>query len=425
LAKNIIKIPLNLDHVKVKKVEHKNDEYHFYVSCTESSAKCHRCGEIISKSHGQCKETIIEHMPIFGERVFIHAKWPRFICQNCDDHPTTSFHPDWLNNTGTFTNTYEDFFLKMMINSTLKDVALKFGTTEEILQGILNRRISVEINWENYDLSKIGIDEIALKKGHSQYLTIITDISNKGNTKVLAVLDGRTKESVVPFLKTIPREKLIALKSVCLDMGASFFSSFKEVINNDRIFNDIVTIDRFHVAKLIGKAFDDERKEIINDLKKQYSNNQVVLEIIKNTMWPLRHHYDDLSLDQKEKLDTLFTLSPYLEKCYDLREELYLIFESNYSKEDARKAIENWSLRALDCKKNDKSPFHSFIKTYNHFSENILNYFQTQSSSGAVEGLNNKIKVIKRRGFGFRNVIQFAQRLFLDINYKFDFLPNI
>jgi transposase len=423
--KSKFSIELGLDDVKLKNVERdKNGDYHIYVSCTATSANCHKCGKTITKSHGQCKETIIEHRPIFEDRVFIHVKWPRFICTDCDDGPTTSFHPDWLNDTGTLTKVYEDFYLKMLINSTIKDVAIKFQTTEEILQGILNRKISTEVDWSKLKPSRIGIDEIALRKGHSHYLTIISDISKGNRISVIAVLDGRTKEDVIPFLKTIPRQILLNLESICADMGAGFLASFKEVINDEYIFNNIVTIDRFHIAKLIGTAVDNERKLIIRELKKEYSSNDIALNIIKDSMWPLRHHFSDISIDQQKKLDSLFELSPYLEHCYELREELYLIFESDYSKENAKFQIHNWCQRALNCNNNKGSPFEAFVKTYNRYEENILNYFDTRSSSGPVEGLNNKIKMIKRRGFGFRNVLQFAQRLFLDINYKFELLPN-
>ncbi len=424
MAKNIIKIPLKLEHVKVKKVEYKNNEYHIYVSCTVTSTKCHKCGNHISKPHGQCKETIIEDLPIQEDRVFIHVKWPRFICTYCDDNPTTSFHPDWLDKTGKFTKKFEHFFLKMLVNSTIKDVAIKFNTTEEILQGIIDRNIVTEIDWSTLNPTRIGIDEIALRKGHDHYLTIISDISKGSQVKVIAVIDGRTKDDVVPFLKTIPRKILLNLESICVDMGAGFFSSLKEVIDDDCIFNNTVTIDRFHVAKLIGKVVDDERKVITKELKEKYSDDNIILETIKNSMWPLRHHFNDLSFELQEKLDNLFALSPYLEQCYELREELYLIFENNYLKEDAKVQIRNWCGRALVCTNEGQSPFESFVKTYDKFEENILNYFETRASSGPVEGLNNKIKMAKRRGFGFRNVVQFAQRLFLDINYKFKLLPN-
>ena len=101
-----------------------------------------------------------------------------------------------------------------------------------------------------------------------------------------------------------------------------------------------------------------------------------------------------------------------------LREELYRIFETDDLKDQARRAIEKWIKKA----ENHKA-FKSFIKTYHKFKENILNYFVFRFSSGAAEGLNNKLKIIKRRGFGFRNMTYFAKRGFLDINDKSKFIP--
>ena len=423
--KTKMSIDLELSNIKFKRIERDEDgNYHIYASCDSRSTNCHKCGKKITKSHGQCEETIIEDLSIQDYRVFIHIKWPRFICTDCDNGPTTSFHPDWVNKTGKYTTRYINFILKMLINSTIKDVAIKFNMTEEILQGIINRNITTETDWNKLNITRMGIDEIALKKGHDHYLTIVSNISKGSKVRILAVLDGRTKDDVTPFLKTIPKNILLNLESICIDMGASFFSSLKEVIDNDFIFNNIVTIDRFHLAKLIGKAVDDERKIVTKNLKEKYSADNLILETIKNSMWPMRHHFDDISSDAQEKLDSIFILSPHLEQCHNLREELYLIFESNYSKEEAKIQIRNWCFRALECTENKRFPFESFVKTYNKFEENILNYFETRASSGPVEGLNNKIKITKRRGFGFRNVIQFAQRLFLDINYKFNFIPN-
>ncbi len=109
----------------------------------------------------------------------------------------------------------------------------------------------------------------------------------------------------------------------------------------------------------------------------------------------------------------------------DLREEIYGIFETEgLSKEEAKEEIDEWCKKANLFETKGFNPFTSFTKTYMNFEENILNYFTKRISSGPVEGLNNKIKVIKRRGFGFRNIANFAKRLFLDINYKHLFLPT-
>lgn len=199
----------------------------------------------------------------------------------------------------------------------------------------------------------------------------------------------------------------------------------KELIKDIDHFNRVVTIDRFHVAKLIGDKVDKERKKVVNKFKKDFENDEDKLELIKNTMWPFRHHPADLDEDENIRLENLFKLAPSLKNCYTLREELYDIFESEeLAKEEAKQKIDDWCLYAQKYETKGFNPFTSFIKTYRNFEENILNYFTHRISSGPVEGLNNKIKVVKRRGFGFRNIANFAKRLFLDINYKQTLLPS-
>lgn len=444
-------IDLNLNDIKIKCVKiDENDDYHIYVSCTAKSSICSKCGKLISKSYGQCEETVIEHLPILDNRVFIHVKWPRFKCIDCDS--TTSFRPNWLNKTGQFTCKFEQNVLKNLINTTIKDISEKFNLTEEIVEGIVNRNIITDYDWGNTKVTSIGLDEIAMKKGHKQYLTVVSDLSVKGKLRVIGVIKGRTKDEINPFLKDIPDEVLFGLESICIDMSASYFPALKERINNDAFFNSVVTIDRFHVSKLVGDTVDKERKRLVNVIKKglkdEYEkeldgikdaliispqnsmdkdvNNELKqrmkkikndyeneLEKIKGTMWPFRHHPKDLEPDQVCQLNNLFDSCPKLKEVYYLREDLYNIFEKDLTKKNAKKEIDNWIDNAK-C----HSVFKTFTETYEKFEENILNYFTHRKSSGPVEGLNNKIKVIKRRGFGFRNIINFAKRIFLDINYK-------
>jgi transposase len=424
MAKKKFIIDLKLNSIKIKDITTDLEgDYHIYAACTTGYATCHKCNNKITHSHGQCKETIIEHLPVLDQCVFIHVKWPRYICNQCDDHPTTSFKPDWLNETGQLTKAYENFYLKFLINSTIKDVSEKLGTTEAFAEGIVNRRIEISIDWNTCSPRVMGIDEIALRKGHSQYLTIITDLSDACNIKLLAVLKGRSKDEVLPFLKTIPRRTLLAMEAITIDMGASYFSALKDLFDDDDAFNKIVTIDRFHVAKLLGDKVDKERKKVINKLKKDFENNEDTLNELKNTMWPFRHHLKDLDDDEENRLDYLFGIDSNLEQCHELREDFFYIFENHdFTKESAKYIIDDWISDAEKYETKGFNPFTSFIKTYRNFEENILNYFTGRVTSGAVEGLNNKIKVVKRRGYGFINIENFARRLFLDINYKSIFL---
>lgn len=418
MAKRTFHVELKLSDIKVKsvKVDHIED-YHIYVSCTAVQTRCSSCGKVISTSHGQCKESVIEHLPILDCKVFIHVKWPRFICTDCDD-TTTSFRPHWVNKTGQMTVAYEDYVLKYLINSTAKDVAEKLSITEDIVEGIVDRRISLEVDWSQYSPDVLGFDEIAMRKGHKQYLTIVSDISMKGKTRVIAVLQGRTRDDILPFLRDIPDRVITNLQGICVDMSGSYFSALKERIGNQKLFEKLVTIDRFHLAKLLGEKVDKERKKILSQLRQEHAKNEATLEALKGTMWPFRHHPKDCTDEETAKLEELFHVEPHLRELRDLREDLYHIFETQHTKEEARNIIETWRETA----KNHKA-FTGFIQTYRGFEENILNYFVHRHSSGPVEGLNNKIKVIKRRCFGFRNITNFAKRIFLDVNYKPVLIP--
>ena len=425
--KTKLKIDLNLDSIKIKSVSiDSNGDYHIYVSCTANSTLCNKCGNKTTQSHGQCDESIIEHLPIFDHCVYIHVKWPRFKCDNCDsNNSTTSFKPKWVNDTGNKTREYENYCLKFLINSTIKDVSEKLNTTEEVIEGIINRNIKTKINWAEVNPTIIGLDEIALRKGHSHYVTIVSNLSVNKEVKILGVVDGNSRDDILPFLQSIPADIILSLEGITIDMGASYFSALKELIKDVDRFNRIVTIDRFHVAKLLGGKVDKERKKIVKELKLKFKNDDDKLESIKGTMWPFRHHRNDLGKEGNNKLDKLFELAPSLKECYNLREELYEIFElEGLSKEDAKDKIDRWCKKANQFETKGFNPFTSFTKTYGNFEENILNYFTNRISSGPVEGLNNKIKVIKRRGFGFRNLTNFAKRIFLDINYKSALLPT-
>ncbi len=265
-----------------------------------------------------------------------------------------------------------------------------------------------------------------MRKGHSHYLTIVSDISSLNNTKILAVIDGRTVDDIRPFLESIPPRILQNLEGISIDMSAGYYSALKELFKNiPEKFDEIVVIDRFHVAKLLGDKIDGERKKSIKALKEEYKDDETTLKELKSTMWPFRHHPENLDDAETDRLKKLFEYSPNLKKCHALREELYTIFEEkNITKADAREKIDQWCIDTEEYETKGYNPFKAFVKTYRKFEEHILNYFTHRISSGAVEGLNNKIKVIKRRGFGFRNVLNFTKRLFLDINYRSVFMPS-
>ena len=130
-------------------------------------------------------------------------------------------------------------------------------------------------------------------------------------------------------------------------------------------------------------------------------------------MWAFRKDKDKLKQKELTVLNLLFTHSPLLKLAYDFCNELTIIFEKDIPKIQAIKEIKNWK----ECvKKSGLSCFNRFIGTLDKWMNEITNYFEDRFNSGFVEGLNNKIKVIKRRCYGILNIGHLFQRIHLDLD---------
>lgn len=252
----------------------------------------------------------------------------------------------------------------------------------------------------------IGIDEISLKKGHKDYVTIITGLV-ADNLLILGILEGREKIPLKAFLKKIPARIRKNVETICVDLYDGFLNAAKEVFPN----RTRITADRFHVAKLYRGSFDTLRKKEIKRLGKILSDKDY--KSLKGVMWTLRRNKEALSLENKQQLDFLFSHSPELKEAYDLMNELTDIFNKYIDRFHGKHHINGWIGKV---KKSKVTCFDTFIKTMQKFKHEIANYFVDRRSSGFVEGLNNKIKVIKRRCYGILNKDHLFQRVYLDIS---------
>ena len=149
-------------------------------------------------------------------------------------------------------------------------------------------------------------------------------------------------------------------------------------------------------------------------LKEELSINEYAK--LNNMMWTLRKKYECLSKDEKTQLLLLYKHSPKLKEAHTYALKLTNIFNTHQSRKHALTKLERW----VKSVKNSKTTyFNGFIKTLTRYCSSILNYFKMRKNSGFVEGLNNKIKVLKRRCYGVHKVTTLFQRLTLDLQgYK-------
>ncbi len=407
-----ITISLDIPKIIVLGTELNADgEYIITVESTEDGTKCRVCGKEISKSHGVGDKWIyLRHLPLFGHPVYLRLRPKRYKC-NCSHKPTTSQQLEWYEPRSPHTKAYDEHLMLQLVNSTIEDVSQKEKVKYDAVAGAMERRIHASVDWtELKELSVVGIDEVALKKGHKNYAAIISTQQTDGRVKVLAVLPDRKKETVRQFLETIPARLHPTMSTVCTDMWKGYVNAVEEFAAAHEDVSLSVVIDRFHVAKNYRDSVDKLRKKECRRLKKELSEEEY--EDIKGVMWPSRKNNRDLFTEERQKLRLLFVHSPALKLAYTFREELTAIFEMKLSKERAIERLKAWKAKV---ERSGLKCFNSFLKTLSYWLENIANYFVARLSSGFVEGLNTKVKTLMRRCYGIRKTAHVFQRLYLDI----------
>jgi len=400
-------LPLGIESLEITAQSLDNQGHIIFdVKSNRTSTTCRICGKSIDKVHGHGELLTIQHLPILDQPVFLRIRVVRYQCMECDDHPTTAERYDWMERKSKTTKGFDRYINRQLIHSTVEDVAKKEKVSYEIIESALHRLVKTNVDWTQYtNLETLGIDEIALRKGHNEYVVIVSAKNKKGDLSVIAVLPNRLKETVKSFLESIPESLRKTVNSICTDMCDSFVQSACEIFGER-----VVIIDRYHVSKLYREPLDKLRISEMKRLKKELSSEEYAK--LNNMMWIVRKKYECLSHTEKDQLNLLYKHSLKLKEMHRAALKLTHIFNTHQSRKVAFTKLNRW----IDfVQKSGLLCFDGFIKTLTKYKSTILNYFKSRKNSGFVEGLNNKIKVLKRRCYGVFKTETLFQRLFLDL----------
>lgn len=271
----------------------------------------------------------------------------------------------------------------------------------------MERRIEARVDWSGIvEIKTLGLDEIALKKGHRDYVTLVTGRLSEGKIIILGVLPGHEKAEVIDFLRSIPLRIIQSIQTVCCDLWEAYTEAAREELPSARI-----VADRFHVTRHYRDAADQVRKQELHGLKKELPKAEY--EKLNGSYRAFRKNAVDLNKEERKVLRSFFKHSALAKQAYWLREALTAIFNMNLSKKQAQSKIRGWIQKVhnsgLNC-------FENFRKLLNTWWEEITNYFIRRENSGFVEGFNNKVKVLKRRSYGIFNLKHLFQRIYLDLH---------
>jgi transposase len=408
MAKTEVTIPLGIPDIRVLKTEAGDrGEIIITIESTKAGTPCRKCGKWIMKLHGCDEWVMIRHLPVFGRPSFLRYRPRRYQCQDCEGRPTTTEKLEWHDANSPHSFVYDNHILLQLVNSTVEDVSLKEGLSYDRVAGALERRIEASTDWTGIAaIEVLGLDEIALKKGHRQYVTLVTGRMGDGEIVILGVLPGHEKAEVVEFLRLIPQRILQRVQTVCCDLWEAYTEAVREEIPTARI-----VADRFHVAKHYRAAADQVRKQELLRLKKTLPKAEY--QTLQGSFRAFRKNAKDLNKEEQKILRRFFALSTSAKQAYVLREQLTAIFERNLSKKQAQSKILRWVQRV---QKSGLCCFDDFLKLLRSWWEEITDYFILRENSGFVEGFNNKVKVLKRRCYGIFNLKHLFQRIYLDLH---------
>lgn len=243
----------------------------------------------------------------------------------------------------------------------------------------------------------MNLDEIALEKGHGNFVLVL---SAPEEGCVLEVLPDRERKTLETWLDGLACEVKKAIKVVNLDMWEPYTLAVKAKLPHAR-----VVVDRFHVMKNLNHCLTMARREI------QRTASNEVKEQLKGSRWVLVKNQNNLNEKQRAKLEGLYQISPDLKVCHQLKEQFRTIFETITNREQARVALRRWMKQV---EKQSVIALQSFLVTLKNWFELILNYFLERWTNAFAEGINNKIKLIKRRAFGFTNFDHFRLRILVE-----------
>ena len=239
-------------------------------------------------------------------------------------------------------------------------------------------------------MSAICLDEITLHRGHGKFVLVI---SAPELGLVLDVLNDRSKENLLKWLDDRGIEWCAAVQFACSDMWDAYQEAAEQKLLNARR-----VVDRFHVMKNLNAALTQTRRAI------QREAAEATKDLLKGCRWLLVKNRENLTEEQEKQLADMLEASPELKNCYELKETFRDLFNQNLTQEIAERRLLRW---VADVEASPFKALKSFIKTLRNWWDQILNYFDGRYNNGFAEGVNLKIKMLNRRGYGYRNFSSF------------------
>lgn len=293
------------------------------------------------------------------------------------------------------TQAFANMVLDLSGFATIQDISWFLQVSWDVVRNIQMEFLQAEYGTPDLStLRRISIDEFATHKGQV-YKTIVVNLDNG---HIVYVGEGNGKASLDGFRSRLGDDRY-RIEAVCTDLSAAYTRTVTEHLPQAAL-----VVDHFHVTKLMNEKLDQLRRQLWHaerDVNKR--------KVIKGTRWLLLRNGNDIFDHQhRNRLENALSLNKPLMTAYYLKEDLKEIW-NQCCKDDAEKVLDEWVRQVFDAKIQPLAVMASTVRAYKPY---ILAWYDHYISNGRIEGINNKIKVLKRQIYGFRNDEYFTLRLY-------------
>lgn len=352
-----------------------------------NSKSCCPCCNLLMPRYDRQPERRFEFVPLWGLLCYLlYAPWR----VNCPLHGVLVEDMPWAHGKSPMTKAYMLFLASWAKRLSWTETAGLFLSTWDKVRAAVEWVVEWGLEHRNLDgINAIGIDEVAWRKGH-KYLTLVYDIS-AGSRRLLWIGKDRTQATIKEFFQWFGSSRSKALQFVCSDMWKPYLKAVRKYATAA-----LNILDRFHIAKHLGDAVDRTRCKEAAEYRRK--GDKVIL---KNTRWCLLKRPRNLLASQVTRLRDLLKLNLRTARAYIMKEDFDYFW--NYKMPFwAGRFLDAWCLRAT---RSRIEPMVKVAQMLQRHHDLILNYFRARKlyNSGVVEGLNNKLKVVTRRAYGYRS----------------------
>lgn len=344
---------------------------------------CHHCGTEAATVHSKGYPRFIRDLNMANAQVFLQVDTRKIWCNRCDGVRVEKL--DFVDASVRVTKRLARYIYELCKKLTVKDVAEHLDLDAKTVKAIDKSFLEESFGQDSLDnLRVLMIDEIAVHKGH-RYMTVVADFFTG---RVVWMGQDRNKKTLDAFFKNLTKEQKSSIEAVAMDMWEPFINRVRHYLPRAKI-----VFDFFHVVQSFGRVIDRVRRSEYAKAKGQKR------DIIKDSRYLLLKNEENLTDEQRPRLAQLLEVNKTLASVYILKDQLKMLYYWS-DRVKTKQTLDDWCEMAGQI---DHPAVKAFIKRLRFFEYGILNHADYPIGTSMLEGINNKIKVIKRKAYGFHD----------------------